>query len=258
MSIHTCTDRTPYTYLIGWAAADMWYYGCRYAKSCHPSDLMVTYLTSSRTVKKYIKQHGLPTVIQTRRVFNTIVSCRQWETRVLTKMRVVESVNWFNKHDKAAPPHMAGSAHPGFNIKHTTERRLLNSESNKRAWAAKSDEAKSAHATATGLRVHGTKQSAEHIANRTLTGERNGMWGKHMSVEANAIKRDKMQAIALAKGDSWIGTVNLKESTRSRMANGTHPSQCIQICSYCNRSIKGKSQYSRWHGNSCKHKPQPF
>jgi len=257
MSIYyTCIDRTPYTYLIGWPEANLWYYGCRYAKACHPTDIMVTYMTSSANVKQYIKQHGMPTVVQARKVFQTVAECRQWETRVLQRMRVVESENWFNKHDKAAPPHMAGENHPGFNTKHIDDRRLRNSESNKKAWAAKTAEEKLAHATATGDRVRGTKQSAEHIKNRTLKGERNGMWGKHMSEEANAIKRAKMKAIVSDQKDTWVGTTNLLESIKRRMADGTHPSQIVQVCPHCNRSIKGKSPFSQWHGNNCKHKLQ--
>lgn len=46
----------PYTYLLGWPEIDKWYYGVRYAKKCHPSDLWVTYKTSSRHVDSIVKQ----------------------------------------------------------------------------------------------------------------------------------------------------------------------------------------------------------
>jgi hypothetical protein len=48
---HTCEDRTPYTYLIGWSHLNKWYYGRRTAKGCHPSELWVKYFTSSKSVK---------------------------------------------------------------------------------------------------------------------------------------------------------------------------------------------------------------
>lgn len=253
MSIyHTCIDRTPYAYLIGWPEANLWYYGCRYAKACHPSDIMVTYMTSSKSVKQYIKQHGLPTVVKARKVFNTATECRQWEARVLRRMHVVESDNWFNKNDKAAPPHMAGENHPGFNTTHTAERRLKNSESNKKAWAAKSAAEKLAHATAIGDRVRGTKQSAEHIRNRIVSGEQHYNWGKRMTEEENALKSARMKTIVANQKDTWPGTTNLLESIKRRMADGTHPSQIVQVCPHCNRSIKGKSSYSQFHGNNCK------
>ena len=39
-------DRTPYTYLIGWSNLNKFYYGVRYGKGCHPSDLWVKYFGS--------------------------------------------------------------------------------------------------------------------------------------------------------------------------------------------------------------------
>ncbi|WP_449471675.1 NUMOD3 domain-containing DNA-binding protein [Sphingobium chungangianum] len=56
----------PYFYIIGWSQLDRWYVGRRTAKKCHPSDLMVTYFTSSKNyVHPFIEQHGLPDVVWT-------------------------------------------------------------------------------------------------------------------------------------------------------------------------------------------------
>ena len=65
--IYTAIDRTPYTYLIGWKSLDKWYYGVRYGKGVHPSDLWVVYFTSSRHVKKFRDDHGEPDVIEIRK-----------------------------------------------------------------------------------------------------------------------------------------------------------------------------------------------
>lgn len=96
----------PYTYLIGWAERDRWYYGVRFAKGCSPSDLWVTYFTSSKLVAEYRLQYGEPDVVAIRKMFTTRTSAINWEAKVLQRMRVVEQHKWLNRscsrqnHDK--------------------------------------------------------------------------------------------------------------------------------------------------------------
>ena len=71
-TIHSAGDRTPYTYLIGWSKLNIWYYGVRFAKGCHPSDLWIKYFTSSRIVKRFVLDNGPPDMISIDRVFNSI------------------------------------------------------------------------------------------------------------------------------------------------------------------------------------------
>jgi len=42
------------------------------------------------------------------------------------------------------------------------------------------------------------------------------------------------------------------EITRKQLVDGTHTSQKICFCEYCNRNIKSSANYSRWHGERCK------
>lgn len=56
---------TPYTYHIAWTSIDKHYYGVRYAKNCHPSDLWQTYFTSSKHVKNTRERYGEPDIIET-------------------------------------------------------------------------------------------------------------------------------------------------------------------------------------------------
>lgn len=98
MNIYT---RTPYTYLIAWTSTGMKYYGVRYAKDCHPSELFVTYFTSSKNVHDYIKLHGNPDVIQVRKIFdeNMVDSARLWEHKVLKRMNAIKRSDFLNKTD---------------------------------------------------------------------------------------------------------------------------------------------------------------
>lgn len=94
----------PYTYLIGWTATGMLYYGRRTAVNCCPSDFWKTYFTSSRSVKLYIKEHGDPDVIQIRQVFNSpedaklrVHRCVQWENKFLKKVNAAKDPRFLNK-----------------------------------------------------------------------------------------------------------------------------------------------------------------
>lgn len=94
---HTCVDRTPYCYLIGWVSLNLWYYGVRYGKSCHPSDLFVSYFTSSKEVSKSIKSYGVPDVIQIRKVFYSKESAINHENKVINRLDMVKKDNWLNR-----------------------------------------------------------------------------------------------------------------------------------------------------------------
>lgn len=75
----------------------MFYYGRRTAKNCHPSDLFVTYFTSSEYVSQYIKTNGTPDVIDIRKIFTSTEKCMQWEERVLRKIDAPCNLKFLNK-----------------------------------------------------------------------------------------------------------------------------------------------------------------
>ena len=97
MSAMSYNIYTPYTYLIGWSAHNKWYYGVRYAKGCHPSDLWVKYFTSSDKVKEFRQIYGEPDVIQIRKTFTTHDKARHHEGVVLRRLRVLNEEKWINE-----------------------------------------------------------------------------------------------------------------------------------------------------------------
>lgn len=97
MSNISISNRTPYTYLIGWSHLNKWYYGRRTAKNCHPSDLWTKYFTSSDHVKAFRQIHGEPDVIEIRRVFDNVKKCASWETRLLKKINAKASTLFLNE-----------------------------------------------------------------------------------------------------------------------------------------------------------------
>jgi hypothetical protein len=102
----------PYTYLIGWPDLNRWYYGVRYKQNCNPQDLWNPYKTSSLTVKKFILEHGDPPIIRIRKTFIDSTVARNWESRVLKRMKVATNEKWLNLHDSMSPPLRKGKKMP--------------------------------------------------------------------------------------------------------------------------------------------------
>jgi len=90
----------PYTYLIGWSKLDKWYYGSETSnikKIAHPSNLFTKYFTSSKHVKKFIKEHGMPDVIKIRKTFKTKYDALLWEQKFLIKIDAKNNPKFLNK-----------------------------------------------------------------------------------------------------------------------------------------------------------------
>lgn len=131
-------DRTPYTYRICWSKTGVNYYGVRYAKGCHPSDLFVTYFTSSKYVANYIEENGPPDVIEVRKMFISDEGIRLailWENRVLKRLGVVGRSDYLNMRDGKA----VDISDPRVKAKmleavRSDEHRSLVSKNSKRNW----------------------------------------------------------------------------------------------------------------------------
>ena len=97
----------PYTYIITHIVTNVKYYGVRYAKGCSPNDLGTKYFSSSKAVKKIIKEEGVTAFkFEVRRIFDSADDALKWEHRFLTKINAADSSMWFNKHNgglKGAP-----------------------------------------------------------------------------------------------------------------------------------------------------------
>lgn len=97
-----------YTYLIGWSNLNKFYYGVRFSKNCRPEDLWVSYFTSSKHVKEFVKQYGDPDIIKIRKIFENNNQARLWEEKVLKKMDVIKDDKWLNKtNNKSIDPECA-------------------------------------------------------------------------------------------------------------------------------------------------------
>ena len=130
-------ENKPYTYLVGWSKLGFWYYGVRYSKNCFPSDLWVSYYTSSKKVKEFREKFGEPDVVEIRHTFGDRESAIEWENRVLRRIGAVKSEKWLNRFDgKAVHP---DDALRGAKQKKPNRKRLDAAEKERRRIAAIAD-----------------------------------------------------------------------------------------------------------------------
>jgi len=99
---------TPYTYLIKHIPTNMYYYGVRYAKGCHPSEFWITYKTSSKHIAQLINEFGVDSFIfEIRKIFNNIDSARFWESKVLKRINAANRKDFINRTDNISISHEA-------------------------------------------------------------------------------------------------------------------------------------------------------
>lgn len=208
----------PYTYLIGWSSLNKWYYGVRFAKSCSPSDLWVTYFTSSKIVKQYRKEYGEPDVIQVRQTFTCADAARRWETRVLQRLNVIESTVWLNKTDNIAIASQRGPDHPFYGRKHTEEARKKMSE-RKQGSVPHNKGKKASEVDAARLRrlaaARKGKSRPEHVTKMLTELNKGNNWnlGRKFDVAVYS-SRSKTYDITFPNGDTQR-VINLKEFCRT-------------------------------------------
>lgn len=85
-----------FTYRIKWSQTGISYYGVRYKDGIDTSSLMTTYFTSSKYVHAYIEQHGLPDIVEIRKIFESKLEAKQWEERVIDRAKLYKNINWLN------------------------------------------------------------------------------------------------------------------------------------------------------------------
>jgi hypothetical protein len=98
----------PYTYLIKHIPTNTFYYGVRWKNIklglTPEEDLWKTYFTTSKKVKCLLKKYGVESFeYQIRKTFSNIENARRWESKVLTKMKVLDRPDlWLNRTNNRA------------------------------------------------------------------------------------------------------------------------------------------------------------
>ena len=89
----------PYSYYLCWTPLNLHYYGIEFKKTAHPSNLWVSYFSSSKLVKYTRAYHGEPDIIEVRKIFDSADKARNWEHKVLKRLKVTQRKDWLNPTD---------------------------------------------------------------------------------------------------------------------------------------------------------------
>lgn len=203
----------PYTYLIGWSALDLWYYGCQYSKKAHPSNLWSTYFTSSSHVAEARKTHGEPDVVEVRKTFASRDAARKWEHGVLIRMKVRKSKRWLNKSDI---------------IHHYTD-------APKVPW----NKGKS-------LPEEHKEKIRESLSGRTISCEVRQKMKESRQMRGPASKETR-EKLSMAHSGK---TVSDETKEKMRLAKLGVKKETV-TCPYCDKNI-APNMFKRWHGKNCK------
>lgn len=117
-----------YTYYLHHRPTGLKYYGVKYSETANPSELWVSYFSSSSYVHRLIEMHGKDSFdISIRKIFSNKKKAILWEKRFLSKIDAKNRKDWLNMHN--GDRNFFGSGRPvGF--AHTEETKRKISESN--------------------------------------------------------------------------------------------------------------------------------
>jgi hypothetical protein len=111
---------TPFTYILKFRPTNQYYYGVRWAKGCDPSDLWVTYFSSSSHIKKLIAEFGKDSFeFRISKTFQTKKQATSHERKFLLRVNAAQNGAFINKRNNMPEFSAAGLTvihHPIYNF----------------------------------------------------------------------------------------------------------------------------------------------
>lgn len=231
-------NNIPYTYLIGWSKLNKWYYGVRFSKKCHPTDLCKTYFTSSKHVHEYIKIYGIPDIIQIRKTFDDPKKARLWENKVLRRLNVIHDIKWINK---------------SINLSICPEAALRGAK-NKKPY--KLNDPRYETCRKNGLKT-GTKNLIQYQSNEKIIEVRKksietkkANYDKNRKVYVNAGIKSALTAKEKGTAKNFSNNNDAKKLYCERIKKGDHPNNKTK-CPHCDKVGQYRAM-KRWHFDNCK------
>lgn len=93
---------TPYFYIIRETATGKYYAGSRIKRGCHPSELLVGYLTSSHLIQSLCDSDPHAFTVDRVHTFTTADEAEDYETRFLQKVDARNNPRFYNQHNNTA------------------------------------------------------------------------------------------------------------------------------------------------------------
>ncbi len=175
----------PYVYLVRFKPTGQIYYGSRYGMQANPSQLWVTYFTSSVIVKALIKEYGSDSFeSEVRRTFETAAEATRWERRFLVKVSAKQNPMFLNRSDTVG------------DWKYTPTEEHKKTLSRLKKGVARSEKARLAMSKPRPHRI-GVALSEEHVQKRAVA-----MIGKNLGKKRSTEQTEKMRKYVA--GTRWM------------------------------------------------------
>lgn len=198
-------DRIPYTYHLYHKPTDKHYYGSRFGKGCHPSDLWVKYFTSSPIIKNLIKTYGKDSfIVKVRKIFDCPIKCQKYENKVLKRLGVPYNKKWYNRH-YGHVYHYECQSNGG---KELARKRKLDENLDKHIRES---------AKKGALKSSLKKDTLEYKQKRSKAGKKGGM--SRSEKKLNATKENHKKNEARIKGSKWMFNPELNSYKRISLPN---------------------------------------
>ena len=232
----------PYTYLVKHKATGKAYYGSRCQNVTKfnrtpAEDFWNHYTTSSENINGIIEQEGKDAFdYEIRRTFDTVEAMADWETRVLTRSRVLERQDvWFNGN-------VAGKkilTEAGAKKISETHKDKPKTEEHKKK-LSKSQKGKPKNYVQT--EDHRRKNSEAN------SGKNNPMYGPCTPERAANISAAKKGKPAKNKN------IPMTEEQRQKIKETKEKNKVVLTCEVCNKTMRASHYKIYNHGSNCKQK----
>jgi hypothetical protein len=235
----------PYTYLVKFKLTGKVYYGSRcqnYTKfnRTPAEDFWNHYTTSSENINNLIEEHGKNAFeYEIRRTFDSIEDMANWETKVLTRSRVLE------RQDRWMNGNVAGKkilTEAGAKVISATHKDKPKTEEHKKNLSA-SQKGKS--------KVNSKNKTPEYRAlmSKLKAGANNPMFGKGCTEERAAnISAAKKGKPAKNKG------ISMAEEQKAAISATKAATKTYLTCEHCSKTVY-RPNYFQHHGSRCKQRP---
>jgi hypothetical protein len=236
----------PYTYLVKFKPTGKVYYGSRCQNFTKfnrlpADDFWHRYTTSSENINKLIEEHGKDAFeYEIRRTFDTVEEMAEWETRVLTRCKVLQRQDiWMNGN-------IAG-------YKILTEAGAKKISERHKDVPKTEDHKKNLSLSQKGKpKINSKNQTPEYkkLMSKLKSGSNNPMYGKPCSAERAAnISAAKKGKPAKNKG------IPVTEEQKQKIRDTKEKNKVMLTCEICNKTMRQANFKQYGHGISCQQKP---
>jgi hypothetical protein len=236
----------PYTYLVKFKPTGKVYYGSRcqnYTKfnRTPAEDFWNHYTTSSENINNLIKEHGKDAFeYEIRRTFNSVEDMANWETRVLTRCRVLE------RQDRWMNGNVAGK-------KILTEAGAKTISATHKDKPKTEDHKKNLSASQKGKpKINSKNKTPEYreLMSKLKAGANNPMFGKPCTAERAA-------NISAAKKGKPAPNKNIPmtEEQKQKIRETKEKNKVMLTCEVCSKTMRQSNFKQYGHGSACKQQP---